>query len=147
MDHTKDVGRWPHLVSRTMTILATVTDPAIYLFFSDPFRQYLTKNLPCCIPSSNLQQSQITTNDADQNQGPGLSQRIFHLRDKRRVEPTQNTVSTGCKSADSIAQIETTQSTVCTGCKRADGIAQVEPTQSTVCTGCKRADVIALVAE
>ena len=41
MDHVTYFAKWPHTVSRTMTVLSTVTNPVLYLTFSDPFRKAL----------------------------------------------------------------------------------------------------------
>ena len=99
LDHSKDVGKWPHLVSRTMTILATVTDPAIYLFFSDPFREYLSKLLSCCRTPRNQQQSLSVLNGVDQPHGQAYSMSMFSLRTKRRIEPVHDSIRTSCKPA------------------------------------------------
>ena len=47
MDHTNDFTRWPHIVSRAMTLISTVVNPALYLAFCDPLRKALLSLCGC----------------------------------------------------------------------------------------------------
>ena len=47
LDHITELGKWPHLVSRTMTIISTATNPTLYLIFSNPFRKALFNACTC----------------------------------------------------------------------------------------------------
>ena len=91
MDHSKDLAKWPHLVSRTMTVVSTVTDPMIYLFFNDTFRKIITN-----IRNSNCQQlteQQTVIGSSDQQVSLRLCC-VCWSRDKRRVAPNDLRQST-----------------------------------------------------
>ena len=91
MDHSKDLAKWPHLVSRTMTVVSTVTDPMIYLFFNDTFRKIITNLRNCNCQQSTEQQTVIDSSNQQ------VSLRLCCVCwscDKRRVAPNDLRQST-----------------------------------------------------
>ena len=47
MDHTSEFDKWPHIATRTMTVISTITNPILYLVFSDKFRQFMVDAVHC----------------------------------------------------------------------------------------------------
>ena len=47
MDHTTDFGEWPHLLTRTMTVLSTLVNPMLYLLFSVPVKKAFVRVCTC----------------------------------------------------------------------------------------------------
>lgn len=56
IDDTSNFKEWPHVACRTMTVLSTISNPVLYLVFSEAFRDALCKKL-----SSGVGRSQTNT--------------------------------------------------------------------------------------